>query len=131
MKREPQLRPIHFAYYDPDAKYGNPRARDRHAPIPCDYSAAIKRAMELREGPGGNAFSYRAIAIIMAQYHGWHRAPGWWKQKLVRAGATPRPRGMTLAANRAKSIQESTPQKPRGLAGYLAGVYDGPGGTNI
>jgi hypothetical protein len=117
---------VRFAPYDPDARgWVRDRDRDMHAPIPCDYRAAIRRALELHEGPGGTAMSFRAIGVVMAQYHGWHRSPAWWQEHLNRAGATKRPRGRPL-----RGKESAVRTEPRGLAGYLAGVYDGPGGTS-
>ena len=70
------------------------------APLPLGYTAAIRRALQLRGLHGG--FSYTVIAHVLREYHGFTRTPGWWAIHLRAAGAEPRPHGVPFNGNYAK-----------------------------
>jgi hypothetical protein len=68
-----------------------PKPVNLAAPVPLGYVAAVRRALELR-ALGGH-WSWRNIADVMREYHGWDRSPGWWSGKLLAAGAERRSNG--------------------------------------
>lgn len=89
---------------------------DLSAPLPLGYRDAIRRAVQLRMLPG-EFITYNVIRLIMAEYHGFRRSESWWRNELRREGVPRRPRGNARRASCS------------GLALYLSGATDGPGGT--
>jgi hypothetical protein len=55
------------------------------APLPLGYVKAIRRAGELRQ-KNPTAYSYKTISVVMEEYHGFKRSPGWWSERLREAG---------------------------------------------
>jgi hypothetical protein len=68
------------------------------APLPLGYAAAVQRAIELREKPH-MSWSWRQIADVMAEYHGFSRCPSWWR-KTLHGHVTPQPRGPAFDSHR-------------------------------
>lgn len=61
------------------------------------YAVAIPIALKLHER--GNHWSYRVIADVMGEYHGFYRCSEWWRTELTARGATLRPRGRPFSSN--------------------------------
>lgn len=74
---------------------------DMTAPLPLGYRQAIRRAINLRaQGP---QFSYTVIAVVMAEYHGFKRAPVWWRRELRAGGVSARHLGASYGLERASA----------------------------
>lgn len=71
---------------------------DMAAPLPLGYMAAVERAVELRR-VDPSVFSWPVIAMVIREYHGFDRYPGWWAREL-RGRVPSRPRGHAFGSDR-------------------------------
>jgi hypothetical protein len=62
---------------------------DLTAPLPLGYAEAVRRGLQLRQR--GTPWTYKAISEVLAEVHGFHRHPDWWRTELRRRGVKPRP----------------------------------------
>lgn len=100
----------------------NRLAVNHDAPLPMGYTKALARAACLREVGG---MSWKQVSFIMSYYHGFTRTGGWWSAQVrSRNLVPPRPRG-----NGIRNLRSDLP--PNGLRGYLAELWDGPGGATL
>lgn len=67
------------------------RAVNLKAVAPLGHVLAVRRAVELRNRDP-KAMTWMAIALVMTEYHGFKRSPGWWA-KQCRGEVEPRYRG--------------------------------------
>lgn len=75
---------------------------------PLGHVQALARAQELRER--GGVWTWNVIAEVMAEYHGFTRAPGWWKNNL-RGRVAAKPRGVPFGECRVFSSRDWEPAR--------------------
>jgi hypothetical protein len=69
---------------------------DHGAPLPLGYVQALERGKALHAlGP---SWSWRTIADVMREYHGFDRSAGWWRREL-RGHVSSRARGGSFTAS--------------------------------